>query len=160
MDNLESKMRELYKEAKKQTPDTIGGFVKHAMCDYPHDYGSVCVAVAACAIAGVYAADNTPQGGITGYQAGFVMWEFIRQLNYRGNKCGLRMIDYDNMLFPQYADKFEKTISSDTWKLLQEEAKKKIEEDSAFADPAVINHWKSIVDGVVPFGYKIEGESE
>ena len=42
MDNLESKMRELYKEATKQTPETLGDFVKHAMCDYPHDYGSVC----------------------------------------------------------------------------------------------------------------------
>lgn len=152
--------KQLYKEAMKQTPDTIGDFVKHAMCDYPHDYESVCVAVAACALAGVYAADSLPQGGITGFQAGFVMWEFIRQLNYRRNKCGLRMINYDNMLFPQYADKFEKTISSDTWKALQEEAKRKLEECSTYVHPAVINHWKSIVDGVVPFGYKIEEEEK
>ena len=151
--------KQLYKEAMKQTPDTIGDFVKHAMCDFPHDYGSVCVAVAACALAGVYAADSLPQGGITGFQAGFVMWEFVRQLNYRGNKCGLRMIDYDNMLFPQYAHKFEKTISSDIWKLLQEEAQRKLEEDSDYANPDVINHWKSIVDGVVPFWYKIEEEN-
>lgn len=156
MENFESKMRELYKEAMKQTTDTIGDFVKHAMCDYPHDYGSVCVAVAACALAGVHAADSLPQGGITGFQAGFVMWEFVRQMNYRGNKCGLRMIDYDNMLFPQYAHEFEKTISSDNWKLLQEEAKRRLEEDSEHEHPYVINHWKSIVDGVVPFGYKIE----
>jgi hypothetical protein len=69
------------------------------------------------------------------------------------------MIDYDNMLFPQYAYKFEKTISSDIWKLLQEEAQRKLEEDSDYANPDVINHWKSIVDGVVPFGYKIEEEN-
>lgn len=148
--------KQLYKEAIEQTPETIGDFVMKTMCDYPHDYGSVCVAVAACALAGVYAANGLPQGGITGYQAGFVMWEIVRQLNYRGNKCGLRMIDYDDMLFPQYAHKFEKTISIDTWKLLQEEAKRRLEEDSTHAHPAVIDHWKSIVDGVVPFGYKIE----
>jgi hypothetical protein len=150
--------KQIYKEAMEQTPETLGDFVVKAMCDYPHDYGSVCVAVSACALAGVYAANSLPQGGITGYQAGFVMWEFIRQMNYRGNKCGLRMIDYDNMLFPQYAYKFEKTISSDTWKLLQEEAKRNLEEDLTYVHPAVMNHWKSIVDGVVPFGYKIEEE--
>ena len=148
----------LYIEATKQTPETLGDLVMKAMCDYPHDYGSVCVAVAACALAGVYAANKTPQGGITGFQAGFVMWEFVRQLNYIGNKCGLRMIDYDNMLFPQYGYKFEKTISSDTWKLLQEEAKRRLEEDLTYVHPNVINHWKSIVDGVVPFEYKIEDE--
>ena len=38
--------KQIYKEAMKQTTDTIGDFVKHAMCDYQHDYGSVCVAVA------------------------------------------------------------------------------------------------------------------
>lgn len=150
--------KRLYEEAMEQKPETLGDFVMKAMCDYPHDYGSVCVAVAACALAAVYAANSLPQGGITSYQAGFVMWEFIRQLNYRGNKCGLRMIDYDNMLLPQYADKYEKTISSDTWKLLQEEAKRNLEEKSKYAHPNVINHWKSIVDGVVPFGYKIEEE--
>ena len=158
MDNLESKMRELYKEAMKQTPDTIGDFVKHAMCDYQHDYGSVCVAVAACAIAGVYAADNTPQGGITGFQAGFVMWEFARQMVYSGNKCGLRMIDYDNMIYPQYADKFEKTITKETFELLQKTAKEKLEIDSEHAQPAVIEHWKSIASGNVPFGYTVKDD--
>jgi hypothetical protein len=68
------------------------------------------------------------------------------------------MINYDDMLYPQYEHKFEKTISSDIWKLLQEEAQRKLEEDSEYANLDVINHWKSIVDGVVPFGYKIEEE--
>ena len=68
--------KQLYQEAMEQTPETLGDFVLKAMCDYPHDYGSVCVAVAACALAGVYAANSLPQGGITSYQAGFVMWLF------------------------------------------------------------------------------------
>lgn len=151
--------KQLYKEAMKQTTDTIGDFIKHAMCDYQHDYGSVCVAVAACAIAAVYASNKTPQGGITGFQAGFIMFEFARQLCYTGNKCGLRMINYDDMLYPQYENKFRQTISKETFEALQEEARKKIEEYTN-AHPAVINHWKSIVDGVVPFGYKIEEEEE
>lgn len=159
MENLESKMRELYKEATKQTPDTIGDFVKHAMCDYQHGYGSVCVAVAACALAGVYAANSLPQGGITGFQAGFIMFEFARQLCYPGNKCGLRMINYDDMLYPQYKYKFSQTISKETFEALQKAADEKLKADGEMAHPIVEEHWESIVSGNVPFGYKIEEES-
>ena len=36
------------------------------------DYGTVCHAIALSAVA------RTAQGGITGFQAGAVMWEFIK----------------------------------------------------------------------------------
>ena len=146
--------KQLCKEAKKQTPDTIGDFVKHAMCDYPNDYGSVCVAVAACALAGVYAADSLPQGGITGFQAGFIMFEFARQICYPGNKCGLRMINYDDMLYPQYENKFRQTISKETFESLQKTADEKLKAD--WAHPIVEEHWKSIVSGNAPFWYIID----
>ena len=58
------------------------------------------------------------------------------------------------MLYPQYEDKFEKTIRSNTWRALQEQAKKNLE-DSEHVHPAVIAHWESIVRGEVPFGYKV-----
>ena len=87
------------------------------------------------------------------------MWDFIREWEFSDNKCGLAIIDYDNMLYPQYENKFcKKTISSYTWKSLQERARELLEETSA-GEPAadrVIEHWKSIVDGVVPFGYTVE----
>ena len=63
------------------------------------------------------------------------------------------MIDYDDMLYPQYDDKFDKTINTHTFNTLQNEAKKLLEDT---AHPVVKAHWQSIVDGVVPFGYKIK----
>ena len=95
--------KEWFKQAKKQTIETLPEFMNHIMNDYCHDYGTVCHAVAACAMAAVYAANHHPSGGITGFQAGFVMWDIIRQTNYPSNKCGMKLIDYDNMLYPQYA---------------------------------------------------------
>ena len=68
----------------------------------------------------------------------------------------MALIDYDNMLYPQYAYKFEKTIAPNTWKSLQEAVREKIEQDGEYAHPEVLKHWKSIADGIVPFGYQIK----
>lgn len=149
---------EWFKQAEKQTVETLPAFINHLMNDYVHDYGTVCHAVAACALAGMCAADKTDNGGITGFQAGFVMWDFIRQTNYPSNKCGLRIIDYDDLLYPQYRRKFEKTLSRATWNAIQKQAKKNLEEKES-AHPDVVRHWQSIVDGTIPpFGFVVEEE--
>lgn len=148
--------KEWFKQAHEQILETLPGFMEHVLNDYCHDYGTICHAISACALAAVHAADKSESGGITGFQAGFVMWDFIRQMNYRSNECGMKLLDYDDMLYPQYAYKFEKTIAPDTWKALQEAAEKKIEQDSEIASQRVIEHWKSIADGNVPFGYQVK----
>lgn len=150
--------KEWFEQAGKQTLKTLPDFINHVMNDYCHDYGTVCHAVAACAIAAAWAANNESGsgGGITGFQAGFVMWDFIKQWNYSSNKCGMKIIDYDNMLFPQYEDRFSKTISKDLWGKLQEEARKNLDTDRDYTHPSVIAHWQSIVNGKVPFGYVVK----
>lgn len=124
------------------------------------DYNTIVKAIGTGAVATAYAMNNCPNGGISGFQAGFVMWEFIKQWMYTNNKCGLRLVDYDNMLFPQYDYKFEKVISKETWELLQKEAKRRLEENEKqpFAHEKVVAHWKSIINGKIPFGYKISDE--
>lgn len=148
--------KEWFEEAKKQTPKTLTAFIDRVMNDYIHDYGTVCHAISACALAAAYAANETEgaRGGITGFQAGFVLWDFIRQWNFPYNKCGLKIIDYDNMLYPQYDYRFDKIIPEDVWKLLQKEAKKNLETKET-ASEDVVEHWKSIVDGKVPYGYTV-----
>jgi len=149
---------EWFADAHKQTTETLMGFVNHVMNDYSHDYGTVCHAIAACAIAAAWAAnkESGAGGGITCFQAGFVMWDFIRQWEFSSNKCGLRIIDYDNMLYPQYEEKFAKTISNDTWEMLQKQAAEKLK-DCEHCHPDVIKHWKSIAEGKVPFSYTVVG---
>lgn len=135
-----------------ETPEQLAEFAKELLIDTQHDYGTVCHAVGAIALAGANLGAKIQ--GITGFQASFVMWDFIRQWNYSDNKCGLRIIDYDNMLYPQYEDNFNKIIAKERFELIQKQARTLLE-TSKNAHPSIINHWKSIVDGKVPFGYSI-----
>jgi hypothetical protein len=64
------------------------------------------------------------------------------------------------MLYPQYESDFtEKVISQSTWKALQNEAKRRLDEieiEGEVASDRVIAHWGKIVNGTVPFGYSIK----
>lgn len=146
---------ELVKKRKNiKTHEDLVAFLKDVEENYNIGYGCAPRAMAQASLAVAwYLADKF---GITGFQAGFVMWDFIRDWNYRHNKCGLKIIDYDNMLYPQYDERYAKTISSDTWNSLRKEAAENLKNRSEHSHPAVISHWKSIVDGIVPFGYTVK----
>ena len=150
--------KEWFVQAKDQTVETLPEFLRHLSEDYQHDYGTMCHAVSAASIATAWAMNSQPGFGLTGFQAGFVMWGFIQHWTKSHNKTGLRLVDWDDMLYPQYEDKFQKTISPETWEALQKEALKLLEEnrESEF-EPAirVRNHWRSIAAGNIPFGYEI-----
>lgn len=136
-----------------KTIEELETFVNHILNDYEHDYGTACHAVAACALAGAWFGCH--KEGLTGFQAGFVMWDFIKGWIKSSNTCGMKLVDYDDMLYPQYEYKFEKTISQDTWNHLQEEAKRQLKK-SGGAHPEVKSHWKNIAMGIVPFGYQVK----
>jgi len=151
--------KEWFKEARKQTLETLPEFIRHVMEDYRFDYGTAVHAIAACSVGAAWAGAEAE--GITGFQAGCVMWDFVRYWNHSTNKCGMKLIDYDKMLYPQYEEKYEKVLSKDTWETIQNRAKELLAElegnsgNNAPVHPDVIAHWKSIVDGKVPFGYTV-----
>lgn len=143
-----------------KTPEDIKALLDEVLQKFNYDYGvaprsvaGFCVAAAhflACAM------------GLTGFQASFITWDFILGFSMTNNKCGLKMVDFDQMLYPQYGYKFEKTISASTWKSIQEEAKKKLDKfdsDEETAAAPVVEHWRAIVAGNVPFGYSVEEDS-
>lgn len=141
-----------YMEAREQTMETLPAFLKKLTEEFNHDYGTICHAIAACALGTAWAVNKSDQGGITGFQSGAVMWGFISHWGgYEGKPMCLR--DYSDMLYPQYEEKFT-TITSDTWEYLKKEAAKKIAETPDMA-PHVLAHMQSIVAGTVPFGMKI-----
>lgn len=148
--------KEWYEQASKQTLETLPVFLNHLLNDYQHDYGTICHAITAGGLATMWAMNKHEQGGITGFQAGAIMWEFITNWNYSDNKTGMRLIDYDHLLYPQFAEEFDKVISKETWDRLQEEANKLLETENGVAD--VRAHWRSIKMGVIPFGFKIKNK--
>jgi len=144
--------KEWFKEAAKvKTTGELVAFVNHILNDYVHDYGTACHAVAACALAGAWL--GCESAGLSSFQASFVMWDFIKNWLMSSNVCGMKLIDYDEFLYPQYQYKFEKTIRKSVWESIQKEARKHLETDSACAN--VEQHWRNIAEGIVPFGYSV-----
>lgn len=138
------------KEAKTQTAETLPAFIAKLMA-FDHDYGTICNAIAAAAIGAAWAVERGPRGGITGFQAGRVTWRFLESWNSLKNPA--RLLDYGNMLYPQYEKSF-RAIPKSTWEWLRAEAAKNLaEKDSLHA--AVAAHMRAIVEGEVPFGMSI-----
>ena len=180
-EELQAKRREIGEDF-----DKLVEFLKEVRDNYNTDYGTAPRAIAQASVATAWYLASV--FGITNFQAGFVMWDFIRDWQYRDNECGLKIVDYDLMLYPQYEYKFtEKTISKWQWEALQKKAQKEIDRinetvesynksqaegmedfinkegrdwvDTDFCNIRVLNHWKSIVEGKVPFGFKVEKEN-
>jgi len=148
--------KEWFEQASQiKTIDQLTEFINHLLGDYEHDYGTACHAIGAAAVATAWYGAHVES--ITGFQASFVMWDFIRYWIKTSNKCGLKLVDYDDFLYPQYRYKFEKTIDKDTWERIQEQAKNNLEsnEDACLE---VRNHWKYITCGIVPFDYTVKDD--
>ncbi len=149
--------KEWKEEASKQTMETIDTFIKHIVNDYEHDYGTIVHAMAAGMLATFSAIDKSDQGGITGFQASCLMWEMVRKFGGLNKNAPARLVDMENLLFPQFEDRFT-TISKSTAEWIKEEAKKKLAENSEHAHPDVIKHWEKIATGWIPFGLVLSKE--
>ena len=151
-----------YEIAKSvNTTDELAEFVKF-ISNTPLDYGTAVYAQCAAMLAAQHVINQSEQGGITGFQAGFIGWEMVKKFMSVGD-CGLSIRDWENMLYPQYEDRFEKTIPRKIFEGLQEKAKERLakaDEDESIngysLHPEVRKHMESIVNGVVPFGYVIK----
>ena len=144
------------KEAKEQTLDTLPDFISKVIDEGGGDYGKICVAMGTAAAATAWSINNTPKGGITGFQAGAVFWEFVRAWGSPTlGKSGTSIINWDNALYPQYEDSFQKTISRGTLTKLKEMAEENLKEVDGYTAPRVIDHWKMLASGGVPFGLSV-----
>lgn len=152
----EFEMKEELEQKRKDINsfDNLVDYLKYIKNNCNYDYGVAprSIAQASLAVAWYLAKEF----GITGFQASFIMWDFIKDWSYKDNKCGLKIIDYDNMLYPQYEDKFDKVIPKETWELLQKQAEQELKESGCYANLNIVDHWLSIMNGKVPFGYKVK----
>lgn len=148
--------KQAYEIAKSvNTTEELAEFINF-ISNEPLDYGTAVYAQCAAMLAAQHVMDMGEQGGITGFQAGFIAWEMVRQFMHVG-ECGLSLRDWENMLYPQYEDRFEKTISRKMFEGLQKKAQERLNgiDEQNPMHPEVKAHMESIVKGVVPFGYTI-----
>jgi len=147
--------KEWAKEVAEMTMEKLLEFIRKLTNDYNHDYGTVCHAVACAAIAAAKAVMRTDAcNGITGFQAGAIQWEIIKLWGLYPEGSNLRMIDYNDLLYPQYWYKF-KAIKPSVWEETKKKAKKLLAVEN-YGSELVRKHWQSIVNDVVPFGLLVE----
>jgi len=86
--------KEWYVEARGMTLDQLPKFVQRLTKDYQHDCGTICHAIAAAAVGAAWSVERGPQGGITGFQASCIMWEFITHwmTEYEGEACSVSQL--------------------------------------------------------------------
>lgn len=141
--------KEWQAEARNQTLETLPAFLQK-LADYPHDYGTIVRAIGAASVAAAWALNACPNGGITGFQASCVTWEFLT--HWSGIEGPAWIGKGENLLFPQYAQQFT-SISKETFQWLQEKAAANLRDKEGVE--AVRAHWQSIANGTVPFGLRI-----
>lgn len=134
-------------EASKVTLDTLHEFVRHLTSDYELGYGTICHAMAAAMRAAMSAVDKSGRGGITGFQAGCVMWEVLEHsFRIKG-----RLVQYEDLLYPQYERKFN-AISRETFAEVRKLAQERLAKGGEMHHD-VRAHMERIAErGEVPFG--------
>lgn len=157
MNEFEARDYILSKRNDMKSLEDIKSLIDIVINNFNYGYGVAPRAAGAlCAVIANYLSVSM---GLTGFQASFLMWDFIRGFQKRNNLCGMKLVDYDDMLYPQYGYKFEKIISKTTWESLQQSAKNMLENNKdQLTSPRVIKHWESIVNGEVPFGYIVDNK--
>ena len=153
----EEKDRELIaswdKEARTlETAEDLVKFIEK-LESYNHGYGSVVEAIIA-AMRGAFSVMNKKQH-ITGFQAQFIAWAMLYEFLGIEKDRPLKLVNIGDMLYPQGEEVFAKRMSDAHWNWLVEKAEAKLKENPP-AHEDVRKHWQSIVDGKVPFGYKVD----
>lgn len=150
----EQEFREKYFErAKACTPETFADFIKDINSE-DLDYGTTCIAAGLIAGAAIWAFEHSSRGGMTGFMAGAAAWEFLRTWGalYPSEALGGRMVDFGNLLYPQYAGTFT-TIPKSVAEKLPEEATKLLQEKDLH--PEVRTHLEMLAAGGIPFGLEV-----
>ena len=116
-----------------------------ALVNRKHDYGTCVYAMSMSAIAAFRYVSH--RLGVTGFQASCADLDFIAR--NRGMKHGFQIVDYENLLYPQYEVDFEEL---DFWTLiraniehLSKEAGKLLENTEP-VHPEVRAHWEKLVE--------------
>lgn len=140
--------RQVYDEADQvKTVEELNLLIER-LTAHPHDYGTIIYACAAAMIGAYKVMNASPQGGITGFQAGCLMWEMVHRFGeFSGGP--LRIQDFDHLRFPQYDDDWAVWLSPEGRAQIVERANRALSEARSMA-PGVRKRHEEIVAGSWP----------
>lgn len=142
------------KASKVETQEQLNELLKEII-ERSHSYDSIVNGCFAGMVGAFNVINRSENGGITGFQAGYLGWAAIEK--FMSIEAPARILDFNKLLYLQHEDDFAKTISKEAWLNIQGKAEKNIK-DHTNAHPDVIAHWQSIVAGKVPFDYIVTEE--
>ena len=151
-----------FEEAKKCNLEdgSLNKFLDHLKNDYQFDYGTSARATAAAA----FATANAFAGyiGLTGFLWSCAAMYIIGKMCFPHNKLGYRIVDYDNLLYPQYEHDFVGCrISASGAESLRREAQANIDESNGrVVHPAVMAWWNRLAKKDFPYWLLIEEGGE
>ena len=136
-------------EIESATFDNMMDIVEKYFHEYEQDYDSVVEITEACCEAMAWACSE--KLGLTGFQASCVGLLFLQRFNGIGKNVGLKVLDYDAMLYPQNAERFEPCVERSIFEGMQRQAIANLNEleNSRHVHPEVELHWRRIADGIV-----------
>lgn len=153
--------KEWMARAKKiQNSQELKDFIDELNKKYSHDYGTICHFIAAAAVGAANAVQHGPQGGITGFQAGCIMWSIIDGWGVWGSGPK-QVIEWENLLYPQYDYKMPRSVTRRTFDHLQKKAKEGLnrEQDRKGTMSAkVLERWTLVAEGRLPPGMEVREE--
>ena len=135
----EQQMRDM-KTPWPKSEDELVNFIRE-MSKEAHTYGKCVYVMSQIATAAFYYASHVV--GSTGLQASFADLDIIRRT--RGMEHGFRIIDYRNLLYPQYQNSI-----AGFWQLVDEnidnlsKAASELLESGEKAHPNVLEHWRHL----------------
>lgn len=109
------------------------------------DYGAI---VEACSVM-MNASFNLLNPGISGFQAGCLMWMMIKKYGMYGDDSMLSIRDFREIIYPQMGYKF-RSIPKDFWQQAQDLAKKQLIDFKG--SESVKKHMETVANGQIPFG--------
>jgi hypothetical protein len=150
------------KQAENMTLKMLPKFISMLMNDYEHDYETKVNAVVCGMMATMKAMTvNHYRGHLSGYQQCCIMWDLIEKIEFRDNKVGLRLINYDNLLYPGREESFKMKISIGMHKRLKKRAAELLKDALAINNSPPVHqvikdHWIDIISGKIPYGITVD----
>ena len=142
------KLNEEWLKFEPKSEKELFRFIHELTTKYQNDYGtSVHLAVALMKAVFEYVEHLE---GFTGFQVDCMKWLVLKKIFLVNDVIGMKLVKYSDILYPQYIEKFGKTIiDKEQHNLIVKMAKDKLAKHS-MASVSVIEHWKRLVAGWLP----------